>query len=235
MRPTSYPCVGGRYLPVASKCRTSSAPARHDGGAQPRLQGTIGWAFLGEREAPGYRWPRDTAVTGRPGRCAPGPSVVSGARARRRPVRDRARGPRWRSRRAGTRCTGAPPRPRRSRRPRGPGRARARRKPRLGSCSHGIGPWPRQPAAAQGVEAAVVAGAGVGVRPRRARWSARASSASTAQASDDAGWAAAPARAAAPPASGVGGGVLGQVRRRDAEQVGAHGCLQVGAGGSRRE
>ena len=39
----------------------------------------------------------------------------------------------------------------------------ARRKPWFGTCSHGTGPWPRQPGAAQGVEAAVVADPGVGV------------------------------------------------------------------------
>ena len=46
-------------------------------------------------------------------------------------------------------------------------RVQARRKPRLGSCSHGTGPWPFQPAAAQLVQAAVVAGPGVGVATRR--------------------------------------------------------------------
>ena len=170
-------------------------------------------------------WTRETAVRGGPGRYAPGPSVVPGRPPAR--LRGRARGPRWRSRPAGTRCTGAPPRPRRSR---SAARASAPERAQEATVGHVL-PRDRALAAparpAQGVEAAVVAGAGVGVRgdgtvvgqgvlgehgPGQAGCRVRRGH----------------LLGCRPSASGVGGGVLGQVGRRDAEQVGAHGVPPVG-------
>src|SRR6478752_7849382 len=74
IRPTSYPC--GWPIPASgTQVSHLGGGTRHDGTAQPRLQGTIGWALLGEREAPAFRWARDTAVRGGPGRTRPGPPL----------------------------------------------------------------------------------------------------------------------------------------------------------------
>ena len=194
IRPTSYPCVGGRYLPVAPKCRTSAAAGVHDGAAQPRMQGTIGWALLGERDA-------HTSPVGSPGLSASGPGqrpghFVSSAdpppggrqleRLGRAGSEAELAGARRRSTPAGTRCTGAPPRPRRSRRPPGPA-------PRGRAGSRGWARAPTAPGPGRASRPCAGSPARGGSRCARTRTtrrrgrSARASSASTAQASDDAG------------------------------------------------
>ena len=172
MRPTSSRALGGRYLPVAPKCRTSAAVGRHDGTAQPRLQGTIGWAFLGEREAPASRWARDTAVQEGPGACAralrraarPAPASSAGAGIRRASSqRPSSRAPVALDARRNSvhRCTSSTS----SICVGGPGQRReGAQEPAVGLVLPRHRALTAPPGATQRVEPAVVAGAGVGVR-----------------------------------------------------------------------
>ncbi len=126
---------------------------------------------------PPSRRPRSSTRTGSPARSStraqampaiPAPTTTTGspaaghgalgslrrARARARPAGRSPRG-RWRS---------APARrARRSRRRRATARRAPAGSPRFGTCSHGTGPWPRQPARRSASRPAVVAGARVGV------------------------------------------------------------------------
>src|SRR6478735_921050 len=227
MRPTSCPRVGGRYLPVASMCLTSSAPEGTMDGNSRGCRGPSGGRFLARGKRPS---------TG-------GPEIRLYRKTRAHALG--SSGVWWPATRATSQTQLA-----------GPGGARGAQE--LGAPVHlldlvdGVGSasegaegaqeaavglvlprhraLPAPPRAAQRVEAAVVARAGVGVGLHRTLVGQRVlreDRPGQRRRGIGRGDLLGPLTAG----QGVGGGVLGQVRRRDAEQVGAHGYLQVGAGG----
>ena len=208
-----FPCAMAWPKPASgTQVSHLRQPSGHDGRAQPRLQGTIGWAFLGEREAPASRWARVRLSAEGPARASGPPSASGSAgpgRRAGRPVRGRARGPPWRSRTGGTRRSGAARPPRRSPRP----RATA---PRARAGSRGWARAPTAPGPGRASRSGAARRARGGSRcgrtrtPRRPGRRPRASSASTAQASEDVGWAAATWSGATPSSSGRVAGSSGR-------------------------
>ena len=176
MRPTSCPCVGGRYLPVASKCRTSRPPeARWNRTAEVAGDHRVGGSWReGSARVPVASRSGCTGRSARAGACARALRSVAGRRsaggaAHRHP--DSAGPPHRPSSRAPValearrnsvhRCTSST----------SSMASAARARAREGAQEAAVGlVLPRHRAltapagAAQRVEAAVVAGAGVRVR-----------------------------------------------------------------------